>query len=969
MKTIKILLRKQIRKLTILAAVTGLILLALAGCKDFSFFNELGVKSGLTINPASVSILKGGTMSFNASGGNGEYVFSIISGNNGSIVPTTGVYTAPSTVPVGGCTDIVMVTDSTNLSATATINVVSTLDELEINPKVATLSPGGSITFVATGGVTPYSFGFQTDGNKSGGSITSGGVYTAGSVTGVSDTIIVTDADSTVCAIPANVSVVAATSSVNYSVTADTFPAGADAGTALSGTFTVTNLGTGNGGKPVSWWLYLSDDGVFGGDGETLIASNSTAALNAGIGTTVTPTGTWPIAGGAYKLFAMISAEDDMTHSDNIYDAGTITLLVPDVDYRVTSITNTSDNHVGQPISGIVSVDNAGTDDGITSFTLNVYVSTNTAVDVGDTLVYSITDTGLPGDDPSPTAPSDYIYSGTWPSNPDSYYLVAEVISADDTAAGNDSDNTTAGGPYTVHYPEVDYYANAINAVDGDAGGPLDCDFTLNNGGTDASAEMVTWNLYVSSNTSLDAGDYLAASDTAGPLGATPDSTLVTPLGATWPSTPGSYYLIVEIDSAEDTAAGKTANDVTVSASTFSVTVPDVDYYAANISAAAGSAGGPLSCGFDLHNGGNDDSASMVTWYLYVSANPTLDAGDYLAASDTAGPLLAASSLPVTPSAASWPTVGGDYYLIVEVESSEDLVSGKTANDIAVSAGTYASVAPTVNYAVTAVEHHGSTEKVPGNTFDARFSYANAPTVDDGAADLSWVAYVSLDNTLGPEAILVASGNSLSPLAAGGTSGWQNFTGTWPLHYGNYHIIVAITTTDNEPDLTDNELASLPVSIGYYAESEPNDNWTALPGTDYDILVGATPPQPIVLEPGMSIFIQGTNISNTDRDDVFMFNAGTANKITFTVTWTTDADDIDLYVWREPGGFPEVIEALGYAVNSLSMSITKGTIPDEEFKFIENEDLWFNVYCHIPTGPPPPSHSEVGPYEVVISVE
>ena len=468
-RTMKIL-RKHILKLAAFVAVVGMILLALAGCKDFSFFNELGVKSGLNITPSSASILTGGTMGFNASGGNGDYVFSIISGNNGSIAPTTGVYTAPTTVPVGGCTDIVMVTDSTNLSATATIDVVSSLDALEINPKVATLSPGSSITFVATGGNdSSYTYSFDT--NNSGGSMTSGGVYTAGSMTGVSDTIIVTDADLTVCAIPANVSVVAATSSVNYSVNADTFPAGADAGSALSGNFTVTNLGAGNGSKPVSWWLYLSDDGVFGGDGEILIASNSTAALNSGIGSDVTPTGTWPIVGGAYKLFVMISAEDDMTHSDNIYDAGTITLLVPNVDYQVTSISNTSLNHVGDSISGTISLDNVGTDDGVTPFTLNLYVSTNNTVDVGDTLVYSTTDAALPGDDPVPTSPTDYSYSGTWPSNPDSYYLVAEVISADDTAAGNDSNNTTAVGPYAVHYPEVDYLIPSVSHLSGTGAG------------------------------------------------------------------------------------------------------------------------------------------------------------------------------------------------------------------------------------------------------------------------------------------------------------------------------------------------------------------------------------------------------------------------------------------------------------------------------------------------------------------
>jgi hypothetical protein len=298
----------------------------------------------------------------------------------------------------------------------------------------------------------------------------------------------------------------------------------------------------------------------------------------------------------------------------------------------------------------------------------------------------------------------------------------------------------------------------------------------------------------------------------------------------------------------------------------------------------------------------------------------------------------------------------------VEVESSEDLVSGKTANDVAVSAGTYTTVAPTVNYAVTAVEHYGSTEKVPGNIFDARFSYANAAGADDGVAELSWVAYVSVDTVLGPEDILVASGSTLAPMVAGGSSGWKNFSGTWPLHYGNYHIIVGISTTDNEPDLTDNELASAPVSIGYYTETEPNDNWTILPGTDYNVLTGTTPPQPIALKPGMTLFIQGTNISKTNRDDVFMINSGSANKITFTVTWKTGVDDLDLYLVRAPGG-SWMVEVLhnGFA-DTLSLSATQGSLPEQ---FLPDEDLWFDLFCNILSGP----RSDVGPYEVVISVE
>lgn len=173
-----------------------------------------------------------------------------------------------------------------------------------------------------------------------------------------------------------------------------------------------------------------------------------------------------------------------------------------------------------------------------------------------------------------------------------------------------------------------------------------------------------------------------------------------------------------------------------------------------------------------------------------------------------------------------------------------------------------------------------------------------------------------------------------------------------------------MTCEDDEQNTDDNIKASTVIPIGVYTESEPNDEWQNLPGTGgYNILAGMGPTDPIVLVPGMSIKIEGAEVSNVDRDDVFRFNTGSANMITFTVTWATDSDDIDIYVFREPGGFVvgQVIEVLGYAPNYLSGTITKG--PADE-QFTAGEDLWLDIYCHIPNGP-----LTTVPYTVIITVD
>jgi hypothetical protein len=599
MKTITILSRKHLRKPAAAAAVAGLILLSLAGCKDFSFFNELGVKGGLTISPVSALLSTGGTMSFTASGGNGDYTFSVITSCGGTIDPVSGVYTAPGSE----CNDIIMVTDSTDLSATASVSVVSTLDELEINPKVATLSPGASITFVATGGVPPYEFSFSA--NNSQGTLSLDGDYTAGLTSGVIDQIIVTDADSTVCAIKANVSVVAATTYVDYELTAAgcSFPSSAYTGESISGTFTVTNVGDADGGKPVSWWLFLSEDGAFGGDPEILIASNITSELDAHATSSppVTPSGTWPAEDGTFHILIMISAEDDMNHTNNKIDAGSISLGRPKVDYEVV----------------------------------------------------------------------DVLYTG-------------------------------------------------------------------------------------------------------------------------------------------------------------------------------GSA------------------------------------------------------------------------------------------------------------------------KIPGESLTGEFTYANNGP-EDGILDLSWEVYASLNaaKSIDPADIKIASGTGLAKLSAGPpVSAPKSFSGSWPLEGGDYYLKVMITSPDDDQNTSNNIQASAVTRIGIFMETEPNDEWLELPGSGgFNVLEGASPPNPIVLKPGMSIRIEGADISKDNRDDVFRFNTGTADVITFTVTWASGSDDIDIYVWREPGGnyvAGEVVEVLGYRPDYLAAAITRGG----GYGQFATEDLWLDIYCHIATGSPTPV-----PYTVVITAE
>lgn len=145
------------------------------------------VRSTLAITPASATVNTGGAQIFGASGGLTPYTFSITTNNSGgAIISATGVYTAGLK---GGVTDTVRVIDGSGNTSNASVTVRSTL---AITPASVSVSAGGTQTFSASGGLSPYTYSIAA--NNSGGTINaSSGAYTAGSKGGVTDTIRVTD--------------------------------------------------------------------------------------------------------------------------------------------------------------------------------------------------------------------------------------------------------------------------------------------------------------------------------------------------------------------------------------------------------------------------------------------------------------------------------------------------------------------------------------------------------------------------------------------------------------------------------------------------------------------------------------------------------------------------------------------------------------------------------------------------------
>jgi MYXO-CTERM domain-containing protein len=146
------------------------------------------VGPGVTITPSSPSCGANGTINFSATGGSGSgFTWAITTNNSGgSIVATTGVYTAG---PTSSTIDTVKVTDSLGNTASVVVNVGA---GVVVSPASPSVTPKSAVAFSATGGTTPYTWSILI--NNSGGTINSGtGAYTAGATGSVTDTVKVAD--------------------------------------------------------------------------------------------------------------------------------------------------------------------------------------------------------------------------------------------------------------------------------------------------------------------------------------------------------------------------------------------------------------------------------------------------------------------------------------------------------------------------------------------------------------------------------------------------------------------------------------------------------------------------------------------------------------------------------------------------------------------------------------------------------
>jgi hypothetical protein len=176
---------------------------------------------------------------------------------------------------------------------------------------------------------------------------------------------------------------------------------------------------------------------------------------------------TWPATAGKYYLIADIFAGDDGNAGNNFSFSASVDVTappVPNVDYLVQNVTYAGgEANPGGTVNGSFEYMNQGADAGFQPVFWTAYASLNTTLDGSDTWLASGPASALGGGETSIPAVT---FSGLWPLDYGSYYLLVTISNLEDLVGTNDrawSTPATAIGIFTGplaennHEPNDDY--------------------------------------------------------------------------------------------------------------------------------------------------------------------------------------------------------------------------------------------------------------------------------------------------------------------------------------------------------------------------------------------------------------------------------------------------------------------------------------------------------------------------------
>ncbi len=581
-----------------------------------------------------------------------------------------------------------------------------------------------------------------------------------------------------------------------------------------------------------------------------------------------------------------------MTDADSRTVAADVTVVIPPlstaVDYEVLSVNVIGGSTAaGGAVSGDFDLRNAGTAAGGYSVSWTIFASLEPTVGGGATVVASGTATQLPAGS-SATVP----FSGTWPGDPGSYYVIATVSAPDDPITANNAAATGTAVVVSLPPPlDVDYLVSV--APPGGSRGistVMNEDFTIANVGQDDGSATLSWTAYLSNDPNFSADDLVVASGSiAGGLAAGASTTRS--ITGTWPDASGVRYLIVRLTASDDTY---TDNNIVSSAAYFIEDPAILDYVPSDLSMRYPivTTGSPISETFTVANVGGEDGAETITWIAYASFGTSPDPLDEVGRGELA-PLSGGTAVAGITAAGSWPATPGDYYLIVEVDAPDEANRG----DYVVSSETFRVNDPpdyrfeAVSFPVADYGGHPEDrlEEASGRhggptTHSFEIVEVNGAT---GQQSIQWFLYQSDDAILSAGDPLVQSG-VIPPLSAWGTTGtitlppWLEVSDT----PGRYYYILKLAAGDDGNASNDTYLIG-PVDVWEADDPILNVSETSA-SSYYDYFIR--------LNQGQTVRIAGRTNESMSFDAYYISVGPNVSQFQMHLEWATNAD-LDLYFY------------------------------------------------------------------------
>lgn len=354
--------------------------------------------------------------------------------------------------------------------------------------------------------------------------------------------------------------------------------------------------------------------------------------------------------------------------------------MVSDIDYVIDAISNTPPySTVGSPLNQTFTVRNQGSESGGHYIYWTAFVSDDQTFGGDDQLLSS----GFIGALDAAASSSPVTISGTWPGIPGLYYLIVNISAGDEQTPAN---NSSVSAVFTISSSgsDIDYIVKNItnDFPTIGTGDLLSESFDLSNIGGVGGASSIDWEIYASSDSSLDTGsDTLLGSGSSAPLAS--GGTVSIPMSGAWPALSGDYYLFVSVSSADETITGNNSTN----GGLFSVIDPPDYQIVSTVFQATGTPGALLAdtgaYSFAISEIAGIEGNQPVSWKIYFSYDMAFDVSDSLVKSGYINPLEAGGvSATISYDDISWPSMGAYHYVIINIHAGDD---SNTTNDTVVS--------------------------------------------------------------------------------------------------------------------------------------------------------------------------------------------------------------------------------------------------------------------------------------------